>query len=937
MDLSSLSSDPNFFGKDSATLFIGQVEDVNDPKRSGRVKVRCLGWHPPDKKGDKGLSTDDLPWTRTCLPVTGAQQMRSGAKHGLLPGSWVVGMFVDGSEANDGFAFATFNFTAKASDKNNREDVDITDGKIPDDIRGFTKINPIIEGIYPNTGLNTEEEMTSGEDDPGDIAHDSSNLDDSTNGPCHIKRDSFSTTVEKDKTGDNQHSQKYPTEIADALCGTLMSARDVISSRIKEKMPSGLSRFVDGDDVFDINGNAINLNGIMRVLSGEISSMLKDTIQTQKAFLQKTVNKQAHSLGIFAGASRSPLTGILADMTFSTQFDILNSIIDRSLDQLEDQVMQSLQNLNNQQKSSKGSSNNTGELGTSRGSTVVDLNPIYIADSIINDTEVNYRKKEKESQEECEELVRPIKEKMSDYEKKMSDMLLEDYECQEDMEEDIQVGYDDIVKDIGNAGSGGGSGSGGGGFDLGQASQFLQIALNMDFTLAPQVFNKAGLAVLDSFTGAGCNPYTMYETVSGKIANSAGSSGGGEGGGSESGKSSKRDKDMYKSTGFGGRPGEVKEDETTSNIYPDDVKTVKFKQTERKKILATLPRWEPVDYYEVNRTYELQGEVEFDGTPTRQSRVLVNNQDDPTDNGIYVTNVGPWVRSQDANFPTDFKKRKLVEAKNQPDDENLYYYSNKSSPKLRYDDVDFKKVVSSPEFTREEKRALDRKVENEPDGTNASVFVTSRPSGEEEAAKNYVAGRPNTPIVANSGKGYFFDSKVPGRNFPSIVIEGYLGTPVPVVDRDSGEMVTVLINQRSFSNKANPSVSIIPDDSSIGIVSDSKNYDIFLSHFYVQNTGIGYDETTEIEVIDKDRNMPGAVVKPRIVDGRIVSIEVINNGSGFKRLPKIKIKGKGRRAKLYPIMGLKVKESNPSVKKLEQNVVLSLTPTTANLYTTLDL
>lgn len=932
MDLSSLSSDPNFFGKDGVTLFIGQVEDVNDPKRSGRVKVRCLGWHPPDKEGENGLATEDLPWTRTCLPVTHAQQMRSGAKHGLLPGSWVMGVFTDGSEANDGHAFCSFNFTAKASEKNNRQDVDITDGKIPKNIRGFTKINPILDGIYPNTGLNTKEEMEGGTDDKGDVAHDSPTLDESDDGVCPIEKDAFSTTKEEDKSAENPHSQVYPTEIADALCGTLMSARDVISARIKEKMPSGLERFVDGDDVFDINGNAINLNGIMRVLSGEISSMLRDTIQTQKAFVQKTINKKVHSTGIFAAASRSPLTAQLADLTFSTQFDIFNSIIDKSLDLLEDQVMQSLQNLNNQQRSSKGSSNNTGELGTSRGSSVVDLNPIYIADSIINDTEVNYKKKEKEAQEECEEIVKPIKGKMSAYEKKMSDMLLEDYSCQDDMEDDIKNGYDDIIKDISGVSS-----SDGGGFDLGQAAQFLQIALNMDFTLAPQVFNKAGLAVLDTFTSEGCNPHTMYETVSGMIGNTSGSSGGGEGGGSESGKSSKRQKDMYKSTGFGGRPGDVKEDETSYRPYPDDVKNVKFKQTKRKRILATLPRWEPVDYYEVNRTYELKGEVDFGGTSTQRSRILVNNQSDPTDNGIYITNVGNWKRAEDANFPTDFKKRKLVEVKTLPADDNLYYYCNDNNPKLRFDDIEFKKTVGSNDFTTEEKRALDRKVENEPDGKNASVFVTSRPSGEEEAAKNFIAGRPNTPIIANTGQGYFFESKVPGRNFPSVFIEGYIGTPVPVIDRDSGELVTVLINQRSFSNKANPTVSILPDDSSIGIVSDSKNYDIFLSHFYVQNTGAGYSPDTEIEVIDKDKDMPGAVVKPRIVDGRIVSIEVINNGSGFKRLPKIRIKGKGRRAKLYPIMGLKVKESNPSVKKLEQNVNLSLTAATVNLSTTLDL
>ena len=294
MDLSSLSSDPNSFGKDSFVPFVGQVEDVNDPKRSSRVKVRCLGWHPAEKDPKKeGLSTDDLPWARCAMPVTHAQQMRSGVKHGLLPGSWVIGFFFDGGEANDPVILGTFNFTAKASEENNRQDVEIKDGKIPDDVRGFTKINPIIEGIYPNTGLNTKEEMQGGTDDKGDVAHDSSTLDDSEDGQCPIKKDAFSTTKEEEKSAENPHSQVFPTEIADALCGTLMSARDVIGARIKEKMPSGLERFVDGDDVFDINGNAINLNGIMRVLSGEISSMLKDTIQTQKAFLQKTANKKA--------------------------------------------------------------------------------------------------------------------------------------------------------------------------------------------------------------------------------------------------------------------------------------------------------------------------------------------------------------------------------------------------------------------------------------------------------------------------------------------------------------------------------------------------------------------------------------------------------------------------------------------------------------------
>ena len=88
----------DFFGKDGLVPFIGVVEDVNDPKTSGRVKVRCVGWHPKQKKGgdeggEDGVTTDDLPWARVGMPVTHAQQSRIGGKHGLLPGCWVIGFF----------------------------------------------------------------------------------------------------------------------------------------------------------------------------------------------------------------------------------------------------------------------------------------------------------------------------------------------------------------------------------------------------------------------------------------------------------------------------------------------------------------------------------------------------------------------------------------------------------------------------------------------------------------------------------------------------------------------------------------------------------------------------------------------------------------------------------------------------------------------------
>ena len=40
-------------GQDGFTWFIGVVEDRADPKKAGRVRVRCLGYH--------SAKTEDIP------------------------------------------------------------------------------------------------------------------------------------------------------------------------------------------------------------------------------------------------------------------------------------------------------------------------------------------------------------------------------------------------------------------------------------------------------------------------------------------------------------------------------------------------------------------------------------------------------------------------------------------------------------------------------------------------------------------------------------------------------------------------------------------------------------------------------------------------------------------------------------------------------------
>lgn len=79
--------------------FTGVIEDINDPEEMGRYKVRCFGYHTENKQN---ISTEDLPWAHVMLPITSASMTGIGqSATGILQGSWVVGFFRDGTNAQD--------------------------------------------------------------------------------------------------------------------------------------------------------------------------------------------------------------------------------------------------------------------------------------------------------------------------------------------------------------------------------------------------------------------------------------------------------------------------------------------------------------------------------------------------------------------------------------------------------------------------------------------------------------------------------------------------------------------------------------------------------------------------------------------------------------------------------------------------------------------
>ena len=92
----------DYLGRDGYTWWIGEVENIKDPSKLGRVQVRILGWytgHKAKQAYTKEMPTKVLPWAQVLLPCDKAQTGSTGSTSELQPGAWVMGFFLDGDEA----------------------------------------------------------------------------------------------------------------------------------------------------------------------------------------------------------------------------------------------------------------------------------------------------------------------------------------------------------------------------------------------------------------------------------------------------------------------------------------------------------------------------------------------------------------------------------------------------------------------------------------------------------------------------------------------------------------------------------------------------------------------------------------------------------------------------------------------------------------------
>ena len=94
-----MNEELNFAGKNGFTWWVGTVENRQDPLKLGRCRVRCFGWHSPNKNL---APTKDLPWAVSSIPIN------ANNVYPPREGDMVFGFFLDGNNAQEPVMLGSF-------------------------------------------------------------------------------------------------------------------------------------------------------------------------------------------------------------------------------------------------------------------------------------------------------------------------------------------------------------------------------------------------------------------------------------------------------------------------------------------------------------------------------------------------------------------------------------------------------------------------------------------------------------------------------------------------------------------------------------------------------------------------------------------------------------------------------------------------------------
>lgn len=145
-------------GGDGFNWWIGQIETsgTDDPKKSGRYRVRIVGHNLKDT-----TPTKELPWAQVMMPVTTPfnEGGVTGATVNLRAGNWVMGFFLD-NDRQKPIIMGSIGHTAGATEvmvdlpQNTGQGLGFTKGKDPDSKPQAHQSVRSQDGKDPDTGAN---------------------------------------------------------------------------------------------------------------------------------------------------------------------------------------------------------------------------------------------------------------------------------------------------------------------------------------------------------------------------------------------------------------------------------------------------------------------------------------------------------------------------------------------------------------------------------------------------------------------------------------------------------------------------------------------------------------------------------------------------------------------------------------------------------------
>ena len=291
-----------FMGEDGFSWFIGVVEDRADPKKTGRVRVRCLGYHSAKTED---IPTEDLPWASIMTPVTAGGNSGIGvSSHFLLEGTWVVGFFRDPAKQEPVIMGAlpgvntkdTTNFTVAASSKvgGKSKDGGFKDpkGKYPTSYYvGKADTNLLAQDDHNShlaTGTRTTNDPASWSTASGDASFPSTGITGSKYPFNHVLETECGHFVEFDDTEGNErihiyHAKGTFVEIdksGNVMIKTVGNVTNVVAGNMDTYVQGNYSLSVDGNmDVYAVGNLTEKVNGnVKTTITGNVESAITGSL-----------------------------------------------------------------------------------------------------------------------------------------------------------------------------------------------------------------------------------------------------------------------------------------------------------------------------------------------------------------------------------------------------------------------------------------------------------------------------------------------------------------------------------------------------------------------------------------------------------------------------------------------------------------------------------